>query len=121
MHRRAREILTSIAAAGIGGAIGSLVGKRRSRPRGREWDAIPDEIDGIDTTPTTDVEVIILEARLPDDDEVFELSIVDPPGELEPMLDQGRVDQGDDRADGENWIEGMLEDTAGEVPAERPL
>src|SRR5689334_7270536 len=59
MNRRAREVLTSIAAAGIGGAIGTLVGRShttRSRARRRrELEAAPDaELDAMDTTPTYD-------------------------------------------------------------------
>src|SRR5688572_31633288 len=109
MNRRAREILTSIAAAGIGGAIGSLVGRRP--PRGRykpiprnhargAYDAVPDaELDVMDTSPIyeafeiieSDVDESLLDAR--------------PEGVGDGQIDNApRADEqsrvGDDRDDG---------------------
>lgn|SRR5690349_150186 len=103
MQRRAREVLTSIAAAGIGGAIGTLIGRRppRRKPGG---DAVPDRelIDGMDTSPILldDVEVIIIEG---------------------PVVAVPSRATGDDRDDGENWIEDMLERTSNDLPADDPL
>jgi hypothetical protein len=145
MNRRAREVLTSIAAAGIGGAIGTLVGRGRSTRRSRRArpSAAPDaELDAMDTVPTyDDVEIVIVEGQILPDDEILEIAILDPVDADEvafdarperaddgfvasrredpPRADEGTA--GDDRGDGENWIEDMLEDTSNDLPAERPL
>jgi len=138
MNRRAREVLTSIAAAGIGGAIGTIVGRGRSTraPARKRPQAAPDaELDTMDTTPTyDDVEIVIVEAEVLPDDDILEIAIVEPVDPDAVSLDaRGRdaeaaepshVDEriaGDDRGDGENWIEDMLEDTSSELSAERPL
>lgn len=100
MQRRAREVLTSIAAAGIGGAIGTLIGRRRSsRPLAKPPEvpaAVPEDLlDDIET-----MEVIILEG---------------------PVIAVPTRASGDDRDDGENWIEDMLERTSNDLPADDPL
>jgi hypothetical protein len=107
MQRRAREVLTSIAAAGIGGAIGTLIGRRPSRRKpaaDARREAVPDGemIDGMDTSPILhdDVEVIIIEG---------------------PVISVPSRATGDDRDDGENWIEDMLERTSNDLPADDPL
>jgi hypothetical protein len=150
---RARHILTSLAVVGIGGAIRSLVrdraARRPTRPVRRVDShrdaAVPTEIDGIDTSPINalEEEVIYLEAQLPPDNSVLDLSILEPPVEPESMTavdarpdDMERVvaelfdaadvesepgDQGDDRANGENWVEDLLVDSTLDVPVEQPL
>jgi hypothetical protein len=96
MQRRAREVLTSIAAAGIGGAIGTLIGRRHPSRRLAKPPEVPaavpeDLLDDIET-----MEVIVIEA-------------------IPPRA------SGDDRDDGENWIEDMLERTSNDLPADDPI
>ena len=132
MQIRARDVLTTLAAAGIGGAIGSLLAtpRARSAPRRRAF---------------TEDEVIVMEAELPPlpyEEELESDAIVAEealPVENEaldarpesPLISAGvtstasapadQVAPEDDRPDGENWVESMLEESIEETPADRTL
>jgi hypothetical protein len=115
MNRRAREVLTSIAAAGIGGAIGTLVGRKRPSSSARRRHA----------RPARDVDVVPADLA-PDPgvpEAVFEAMETNPSyyEDVEIVIVEGPMILDDDRDDGENWIESMLEGTSNDLPADRPL
>jgi hypothetical protein len=144
MQLRARHVLAPLALVAAGGAIRGLW-RRRARRRAAENAAIvEEEIDGIPTGPygLTDVEVVILEADLPDDEaEVAVLGDPSAPGfDVLVMYDAqpetADVAEGvsnatrapainpapvDDRDDGENWLEAAVQRATEATPAERPL
>ena len=149
MQLRARHVLTPLAIVAAGGAIRGLLRRRaRRRAIAAELDAMEaleiEEIDGVPTAPidVTDVEVIMIEADLPDDE--AELAVLGDPSApgfdvlvmydaqpeteavAEGVTNSTRApavnpDPIDDRDDGEHWFEATVKSTTEATPAERPL
>ena len=141
MQIRARDVLSSLAAVGIGGAIGSILGTpRRRHARGTE------RVEPSTATAVEDA-VIVMEAELPpvpyDEELASDAVIVDEPilaatdddgYNVRPESDLitagiandahapgGQIDPEDDPPNGEHPFESLMTETVETTPADQPL